>query len=640
MSSTKGGQIVLKMSYSRTTLLQLRFWWKFAVNEFKSSRHTYQVRPLSAEVWDSLRSLGVPKRFRGNSSRNNFKTGGSFPILPHITTKFRSKQSLEPKRVNFHNLINIQIKSDETNEVKRNNNPVIHYSDFLLFNSRSIVNKALEFKDFAVDNNVDFMAITETWLKSDANNNNIIGELCPTGYKFLHQPRETGRGGGVGLLLEDIFIAQRNFTINGIYTTFEHINVSVKSSGCCLDIIVIYRPPSTCINQFIDEFSILLEQVVLSSGYLLIVGDFNIHVDDLGNPESAKFLALIESFDLKQMVSSSTHIDGHSLDLVVVRKSEPLGPVVNIETIDPALSDHLAVKFKIPITKQPFKRKMIKYRNLKSLDSQSLATSISESPIRADIYTNLCDMVNEYFDSLTAVIDKVAPIKTRLITIRPKAPWYTIDIDEEKKCRRRYERKWRQTKDPTDRNNCLEKCRHVNQMIHESKSNFYSSVISENKGNQRILFQTVDKLLHRKNDIVLPTSSSDEHLAERFSDYFINKFTTIHTSLTRNDAVFLHQPGGTVSELSEFYTISAESVETIIRSSPSKSCCLDPIPTWLLKEHLHLLLPSISNIVNMSLGSTFPTSFKKSIIVPLLKKSSLNADILKHYRPVSNLAFI
>ena len=360
----------------------------------------------------------------------------------------------------------------------------------------------------------------------------------------------------------------------------------------------------------------------------------------MGNSESANFLALIDSFDLKQMVSFSTHINGHSLDLVVVRNSEPLGPVENIETIDPALSDHLAVKFKIPITKQPFKRKMIKYRNFKSLDSQSLATSISESRICADIYANLPDMVNGYFDSLTAVIDQVAPIKTRLITIRPKAPWYTIDIDNEKKCRRRYERKWRRTKDPTDRNNYLEKCKHVNQMIHESKSNFYSSVISENKGNQRILFQTIDKLLHRKNDVVLPTSSSDEHLAERFADYFINKITTIHTNLLRSDAVFLHQPAGTESELFEFYPISAKSVEAIIRSSPSKCCCLDPLPTWLLKEHLHLLLPPITNIVNMSLGSTFPSSFKKSIIVPLLKKPSLDAEVLKHYRPVSNLAFI
>ncbi|KAK2564881.1 hypothetical protein P5673_011583 [Acropora cervicornis] len=50
-----------------------------------------------------------------------------------------------------------------------------------------------------------------------------------------------------------------------------------------------------------------------------------------------------DALSIKQMVSFSTHINGHSLDLVVVRNSEPLGPVVNIETIDPSLSDHLAV---------------------------------------------------------------------------------------------------------------------------------------------------------------------------------------------------------------------------------------------------------------------------------------------------------
>ena len=140
---------------------------------------------------------------------------------------------------------------------------------------------------------------------------------------------------------------------------------------------------------------------------LLIVGDFNIHVDDVGNSESANFLALIDSFDLKQMVSFSTHINDHSLDLVVVRNSEPLGPVENIETIDPALSDHPAVKFKIPITKQPFKRKMMKYRNFKSLDSQSLATSISESRICADIYANLPDMANGYSIRLQLSLTKL-----------------------------------------------------------------------------------------------------------------------------------------------------------------------------------------------------------------------------------------
>ena len=30
--------------------------------------------------------------------------------------------------------------------------------------------------------------------------NMAIGELCPNGYRLLHTPRLTGRGGGVGLL--------------------------------------------------------------------------------------------------------------------------------------------------------------------------------------------------------------------------------------------------------------------------------------------------------------------------------------------------------------------------------------------------------------------------------------------------------
>ena len=75
-------------------------------------------------------------------------------------------------------------------------------------------------------------------------------------------------------------------------------------------------------------------------------------------------------------------------------------------------------------------------------------------------------------------------------------------------------------------------------------------------------------------------------------------------------------------------------------SSPSKSCSLDPIPTTLLKDHLCVLLPLITRIVNLSLGSLFPSSLKKSIISPLLKKPSLDPEVMNYYRPVSNLPFI
>ena len=39
----------------------------------------------------------------------------------------------------------------------------------------------------------------------------------------------------------------------------------------------------------------------------------------------------------------------------------------------------------------------------------------------------------------------------------------------------------------------------------------------------------------------------------------------------------------------------------IIKLSPGKSCELDPLPTWLLKECIAELVPLITDIVNMSL---------------------------------------
>ena len=74
--------------------------------------------------------------------------------------------------------------------------------------------------------------------------------------------------------------------------------------------------------------------------------------------------------------------------------------------------------------------------------------------------------------------------------------------------------------------------------------------------------------------------------------------------------------------------------------SPNKSCELDSIPTWLLKECKDELLPLITIFVNRSLYTCkFPEHFKKTIIHPLLKKTNSDVDELKKYCPVSNLNF-
>ena len=78
----------------------------------------------------------------------------------------------------------------------------------------------------------------------------------------------------------------------------------------------------------------------------------------------------------------------------------------------------------------------------------------------------------------------------------------------------------------------------------------------------------------------------------------------------------------------------------IINSASAKSCELDPIPTTLLYEHFDIL-PTITNIINTSLTTGIvPRDLKTVVIKPLLKKTSLDKNLLKNYHPISNLTFL
>ena len=69
-----------------------------------------------------------------------------------------------------------------------------------------------------------------------------------------------------------------------------------------------------------------------------------------------------------------------------------------------------------------------------------------------------------------------------------------------------------------------------------------------------------------------------------------------------------------------------------------KSCVLDPIPSWLVKECSMELAPFLCKLVNQSLAiAQVPVAFKEAVIKPLLKKTNLDNNDLKNFRPVSNL---
>src|ERR1044071_10441506 len=90
---------------------------------------------------------------------------------------------------------------------------------------------------------------------------------------------------------------------------------------------------------------------------LLILGDFNLHIDVSNDFYSSEFLTLLQTFDLCQHITSPTHSSGHILDLLISRKEHNISQV-NIT--DPLLSDHSAVLFQVPLSFKTYSSRVIK----------------------------------------------------------------------------------------------------------------------------------------------------------------------------------------------------------------------------------------------------------------------------------------
>jgi len=81
--------------------------------------------------------------------------------------------------------------------------------------------------------------------------------------------------------------------------------------------------------------------------------------------------------------------------------------------------------------------------------------------------------------------------------------------------RRKLERKWRNTKSGLNNRLFMDQCRVVNDLARDAKEIYFSSVIEDNHENQRVLFQAINCLLHKKAELHYPAACSDADLTDQ-----------------------------------------------------------------------------------------------------------------------------
>lgn len=530
----------------------------------------------------------------------------------------------------MNNLISVNIKSTI---------PSLPYTlvNFCLVNSRSICNKSRIIQEMVRDSDFDMLALTETWLRGTEYDEYVVRDCCPVGYTLHHVPRLDTIGGGVGVIIKNIFKVTRQHLPS--FKSFEHLVLLIKSATFLVRLAIVYRTgPVTPL--FFDEFGEYLQILLASPELLLLVGDFNIHVDIKNDRTALQFVGLLETCNLIQHVNTATHRDGHILDLVITRADENF--LSDFIVSQPGLSDHLAVQCRLNFFKQPQEVKRIVYRKLRSIDMKSFCSDLENSPLLTHSVSEISALVHQYNNILKSLLDRYAPEKSRTVRSRRTVPWFTDDIMKAKRKRRKMERRWRSSKSEIDHQRFTEQCIAVNALVKEAKETYYASVIDSNKGNQRTLFNCIDALLNKKCEPRYPSSTTEDNLAQLFINFFDDKIKILRESLPSvNTTIDFGNDVHPNCELLSFQPVTMNQVSILIKSKKLKCCALDPIPSTILKQCLPILLPVITNIVNLSLTSaTVPDSLKIALLLPLLKKVSLDFEEFKNFRPVSNLTFI
>ena len=568
---------------------------------------------LPSDVWDNIKSLGIQK------TTHRGKRAG---------TRKQKHPIQNPKKPN----------QTSTNQTSIN---------AVLWNAQSVRHKTISIYDYAVEHDVDIFFFTETWLcETDAV---IIGELTPPGYDFMHVPRMgTELYGGTGILFKSALKLQiKPSTFKS--KTFEH--AVILDCTRCIQYVLVYRPPPSTgnkfkISDFLSEIEDFITECSMTPNRLLILGDFNLHLDIPEKWDVRFFLTSLSALNLEQHVTEPTHKSEHILDLLISRANDNF--VSNCKVYRLRLkSDHFVVHFHINHTKPKLPKIVLNVRNYKSMNDESFKNDLKEELEHCIDF--VIDDINDVYDnfemSLISVLDKHAPLTERSKRVRSVAPWYNHGIHQARQTRRRFERQWR--KHPTEENRLIFVKQHtvVNKMIRSAKSTYFKSELDS--ANNKEMYQVLRKLLNSGAKI-LPTHSSAKELSNLFADFFEKKIEIIRNDLDKIDSnegnatdcqgnrSFIKACGS--GKLYQFTPVTEEQIGKIISNLPNKSATTDALPTWLLKKCADIVVPAITKIVNLSFRSgSFPTALKTAVVTPIIKKPSLDSNQLKNYRPVSNI---
>ena len=141
---------------------------------------------------------------------------------------------------------------------------------------------------FVKDNVEKLMFVTEIWLSAQCADTKSV-ELASSGFDVKSIPRQL-RSRGVGINTTFMYILGSNITFETnfdlTHTSFEVVQASITLQHNTVHFFCLYRPPPNLRiyltdSMFTEQLPDLLDYIDNLTGFACLVGDMNIHFDNL-----------------------------------------------------------------------------------------------------------------------------------------------------------------------------------------------------------------------------------------------------------------------------------------------------------------------------------------------------------------------
>lgn len=490
------------------------------------------------------------------------------------------------------------------------------------------------------DCDFDIIILSETWRI------NLIECFNIKGYNIFYSNGSHNQNDGLVIYIKNIFNAAFK-TIR--YTENTFTTIQLKKNNISVNLIAVYRLPSTNLLNFIQDLQHILELSKDNESVHFLIGDININIqkqDEISN----EYLNIMAEHGFCSYINTPTRVEKNSQSCldhcflkIPLNKKDSFNITPILLTND--ITDHfpilLNISYKTKLDNKPALPDLKTNYNIKYEKLELLL----KNETWQDVY--LSQDVNVAYDTFINNLSGKIQQSTAMISLKTAEkklkPWITKGLINSIRKRDKMKFELNKNKNNVELFQKYKIYRNkTNNLIKISKKDYYFKKINENKHDikkiWRVVRESLNENINTNNTLNIKHNTvnltDEKEISETFNNYFINVGKTMTENIKCDE--ILEKRNINCKNIFLKPITEEEIIKNLDRLKNNSSPGIDNISTKTLKAIKYYIVKPLCHIFNLSIvNGIFPDQLKTSVITPIYKNG--DRSVISNYRPISVL---